>query len=77
MILDKLIEKKDLLLYIKLRVEILKTQLVEIPKRETPQKRQLAIKQVKGRIMELKKLAFNLDKMKNMSKGMWKTLAEE
>jgi len=76
-LLDKLIEKKDLMLYTKLRIELLQKELKKIPKKTEPKKRQMALKQVRGRIMELKRMRAILNKIKDQSKTIWKNLAEE
>jgi len=56
MILEKLMEKKDVLAYIKWRIDVLEITLKRIPEIEAPKNRQYAIKQVRGRIKELRVL---------------------
>ena len=53
MILDKLMETKDLRAYIKYRIEHLKKQKKEINKVDE-KKREKVVKQINGRIKELK-----------------------
>lgn len=56
MILEKLMEKKDILAYIKWRMAVLEILRKRIPEKEVPKKRECAIKQMKGRMKELRVL---------------------
>lgn len=61
-ILDKLMEKKDLRTYIEFRLKNLEQEKAELPNQiEDPEKRQPAIRQVTGRIKELKRLRMLLE----------------
>ena len=76
-ILDKLMEKKDLRAYIEFRLENLQKEQVELPEKITePEKQEPAIKQVKGRIKELKRLRMLLEggKLKAASKEEWRSV---
>lgn len=53
MILDKLLEKKDLLAYISWRIRLLGLELAEVPKIENERRREPAKRHIKGRIDEL------------------------
>jgi hypothetical protein len=57
MILERLIEKKDLLAYIKWRKKVLGIERFNIPKILKPKDREGAIRQMKGRIKELRMLS--------------------
>jgi hypothetical protein len=54
MILDKLIEKKDIQAYISWRIKLLKLDLMRIPKIPKPRRRETARRHIIGRIDELK-----------------------
>lgn len=70
MILDKLMEKKDLLTFIKSRVKKLK--IAKGRTRKIPEiKRYLAFKQIDGRIKELEYIKKNINKLKEISKKNW------
>jgi hypothetical protein len=56
MILDKLIEKKDIQAYISWRIKCLKLDLTKIPKIPNPRRRETAKRHIMGRIDELKKM---------------------
>lgn len=74
MILDKLIEKKDIEIYIDNRIIFLeKETIVEILKQK-PEKRQIIKERFKGRINELKKLdtVIKQDNLKVDSKKYYK-----
>lgn len=78
-ILDKLMEKKDLDAYIKLRLEfidsIIKKELSRLPEKE----RELVRQRFIGRKVELKKLLnlLNEDKIKDMSKKYFQKINPE
>lgn len=56
-ILEKLMERKDLLAYLKFRTQELENEVARLPdKIDDPQNREPAIRQVKGRIKELRQL---------------------
>lgn len=70
MILDKLLEKKDLEIYILLRIKNLrKIDLTKFPK----SKREKIAERIKGKISELKKLRLIIKqvKLKEMDKMYW------
>jgi len=75
-ILDKLMEKKDLRAYIEFRIPHLEDEKRKIPDRLEPQKREPAIKQIEGRIKELKHLRELLeeDRIKEASKMHWEDI---
>lgn len=71
-ILDQLIEKKDLLIYIKVRIAALKKEQKEALK--LPEKKRGWIRRlISGRMRELKTLEnmVHHDKLKEYSKGNW------
>lgn len=53
MILDKLVEKKDLMAYINFRLKVLVENMNQIPKKEVPSRRHIAMTKIRGRIEEL------------------------
>jgi hypothetical protein len=53
MILDRLVEKKDIQAYISWRIKILKIEMGKIPDIEKPRRRETAKRQIIGRIKEL------------------------
>lgn len=73
-ILDKLMEKKDLLCYIRARKSILKKRMIELAKSDPPQKRELKIRLVEGRLKELSLLGHlvRMRKIKEWSITNWK-----
>lgn len=76
MLLDQLLEKKDIILYLKLRADFLR----EIKHRETikepPENREFIVKRFEGRIEELTKLLHIVTngQIKNMSKSYFHKL---
>jgi hypothetical protein len=56
MILDKLIEKKDIQAYISWRIRCLNLDLGNIPKIPNPRRRETAKRHIMGRINELKRM---------------------
>ena len=69
MILDKLIEKKDLMLFLNLREEYLKNQdVTKVP----PKFRNNVTERLKGRVAELKYLKKVLNNLKKVDKRYWK-----
>ncbi len=77
MILDKLMEKKDLLAYITARQTILTEEKGRASLISEVKRREVAIRQIQGRITELgylKKLLLQ-DLVKTQSKNMWKKAA--
>lgn len=72
MILDKLLEKKDLLNYIGLRIEMLQKEfdVAKYPEHE----REKQVQRLNGRIRELKRLnkIVSFGELKPVSKTMWK-----
>jgi len=75
MILDKLIEKKDMLNYINLKIEFLDDWLKHI-KDIRRKDRAFVVERIKGRKRELQKLKtlIHNDKLKEQSKQLWRTL---
>ena len=57
MIIDKIIEKKDLLAYINFRKKVLGMEQYLIPFQLKPKDREGAIRQVKGRVKELRMMS--------------------
>lgn len=72
-LLNKLIEKKDLIAYLRLRTRRLKEELKEI-KKYPEQKRELIQRGLQGRIRELNKIGglITSKKLKITSKKYWK-----
>ncbi len=73
MILDKLMEKKDLINYIDLRIETLKlTDIKKIPVK----KREKVAKRLQGKVSELIKIKHHIiqDNLKHMSKEYYKQI---
>ena len=69
MILDKLIEKKDLMLFLRLREEYLRKQDInKVP----PKFRNDVIERLKGRVAELAYLRKVLNNLKDVDKRYWK-----
>lgn len=73
-LLDKLIEKKDLEIYLRLRIKRLKQEITERLNKYPEKKRSEVIKRTEGRIKELLKLedALKRNTLKNKCKRMWK-----
>ena len=74
MILDKLIEKKDLYIYIDLRTIELEEQIKKIPVSvKDPRKRELAKRQLIGRLKELRRIRtlLNQNILKEECKELW------
>jgi len=71
MILDKLVEKKDLVIYIDQRIEHLRTQKRRAILLE-PKNRAKAIRQLKGRIFELQYLKKHINDIKDTGKRFWR-----
>lgn len=73
-ILDKLLEKKDLLNYIGLRIQTLRTDfdVMKYPEAE----RELQNQRLNGRLRELKKLKTVIlrGELKDVSKRMWRDI---
>ena len=77
MILEKLMEKKDLLAYLVARVTVLKLEQKKAAKIKNVLKREVAIRQIQGRVSEcqyLRKLT-EQNTVKSMSKEYWKRAA--
>jgi len=78
MILDKLMEVKDLKAFIKYRIQHLEKQKKNINKIEE-KKREKVVKQINGRIKELRflrKLIWKKNLIKEESKSYWRELNE-
>ena len=78
-ILNQLLEKKDLMIYINLRIDKLSRDISKVPITIRYDKREFVIRQLKGRIKELKSIK-NITTNKNIkqcSKELWKDLNEE
>lgn len=75
-ILPNLLEKKNILLYLKCREEQLKRDLKEIPNLQPPQIREFTKRQLKGRILEVRifKKLTNEKKFKSTTIKLWKDL---
>ena len=78
MILDKLMEKKDLKIYIDTRKKHLlklvsKKELEKLPEKQ----RQAQVWRVNGRVLELTKLGQDMDRLKDASKRYWESVADE
>lgn len=71
MILDKLLEKKDLLIYIDKRIEHLEKQREKLLKSHIPELRERMVERFRGRIMELKYLKKHVVDMKDTAKRYW------
>ena len=74
MILDKLIEKKDLKAYINLRIKTLRIEYHKAMSYSDRRKREFIRRQLRGRILELRQLLKNLDIIKTESKKLWQRL---
>lgn len=74
MILDKLIEKKDIEIYIDNRIIFLEKETIVEVLKQKPEKRQIIKERFKGRIDELKKLdtVIKQDNLKVDSKKYYK-----
>ena len=69
MILDKLIEKKDLMLFLNLREEYLRKQdITKVP----PKFRNNVTERLKGRVAEIRYLKKVIHDLKNVDKRYWK-----
>lgn len=76
MILDKLLEKKDVLAYIEFRIKFLQNQgITKYPEAD----RGFISERFRGRILELSKLkdVINRDVVKERGKMYWQKVAEE
>jgi len=71
MILDKLIEKKDLLIYIDCRIKILKRTRERVLNKTLDRKKALVAERFNGRILELEMLKGNIDTVKDKAKKYW------
>ena len=71
MILDKLIEKKDVNTYILVRTRMLQKSKKEQLKLKDKKKIHSAIKQIEGRIAELQQLKKSMHSLKELSKKGW------
>jgi len=71
MILDQLIEKKDLNTYILVRIRMLQKSKKDQLKLKDKQKIHSAIKQLDGRIAELRQLKKSIHSLKELSKEGW------
>ena len=74
MILEQLMEKKDLLAYISARMVVLRTEKTRAARIVNKERREVAIRQIQGRFMEmgyLRKLLME-NKVKTMSKKFWR-----
>ena len=71
MILDKLLEKKDMLIYIDKRIEYLRNERNKLIPTLRPRKRGLITERFKGRILELQLLKHNINNIKDSAKWYW------
>jgi len=76
LILDKLIEKKDLLTYIEFRTKRLKKDQKVVLETAPERRRHPGWKLTHGRILELQDLKAKVHKLKDLSKEYWKYQAE-
>jgi len=72
MILDKLLEKKDVNTYILVRIKLLQKSKKDQLKLKDKKKIHSATKQIEGRIAELNQLRKNIHTLKELSKRGWK-----
>ncbi len=74
MVLDELMEKKDLRIYLKLRIERLEREMKNIPHTISLQKIGIVVERMNGRLKELKRLLHLLEggEIKLACKKMWK-----
>ena len=79
MILDKIMEKKDLEIYILFRIKTLEKSKRPIMMDVKPDKREIALSKVSGRIKELEYLLKILrsDELKDKSKEFWRKVAQQ
>ena len=77
--LSELIEKKDLVVYLKLRRIELKENMKRIPDKEVPKKRETARRKMKGRIAEINSLLnlANSNKFNEKGKKLWISMHEK
>jgi hypothetical protein len=71
MILDKLLEKKDLVVYLKLRIKECQKHMREI-KKFPYRERGLIKKSFEGRVKELDLLIKNINNIKDEGKNLWR-----
>ncbi len=69
-ILDELVEKKNLRIYIDCRIQVLKSEMIKEMEKQPEKKREVIRQRFKGRIAELEKLntALESGKLKQMAK---------
>jgi len=72
MILDKLLEKKDLLIYIDTRIKYLRRQKRKALESAPPKKRAILFERFHGRIMELQYLKKHVSNLKDTAKRYWR-----
>lgn len=74
MILDKLIEKKDIQAYLVGRIAHLQTERKKAGSIKNTKKREVAARQIQGRIKECQNLRMILDnsQVKTLSRKLWK-----
>ena len=79
MILDKLMEKKDVLLFLVGRVAILQDEKKKAAGIKNVDRREVAIKQIQGRILEVgyMKKVIEADSVRMQSKAFWKMAARK
>jgi hypothetical protein len=77
MILDKLFEKKDILAYIDLRMRVLANEKKKAAKAPNVSRREIATRQIQGRILELRYLKNSIQRLKDKSKEEWERCAKE
>ena len=75
-ILDKLMEKKDLLIYIDCRTKYLRGEREKLMKSSLPRVRDELSEGIYGRILELKYLKKHIDDIKDQSKRYWQKCGE-
>jgi hypothetical protein len=76
-ILDKLMEKKDLLIYIDCRIKHLKRQCAEEMKHLKSSEREKIRQRSQGRISELHYLKMYVDDIKTQAKRYWSRCEEK
>jgi len=74
MVLQELMEKKDLRIYLNLRLKSLEEHQKKVPELYKPEHRAKQVDRLSGRILELKRLLHSLEngEIKSDCKKMWK-----
>lgn len=75
-ILDKLMEKKDLLIYIDCRIKHLEGEREKLLSSRLPELRDLMNERFRGRIMELQYLKKHIEDLKDQAKKYWRDCEE-